>query len=266
MKEIVVDWSLNLIHKTQSLSESDAQKVPKSMAHLLERYPDYYFFDPLYQYLSDLENYEDWETKFSQELILTDEKGNRDFLGSIFFLVNGIQEYSAPSERFDNLGRFKFEGSIQEKKGTVETNSVQLIIEKFLLLFDVKPSAQKTRVFVSHDIDSIHGSLLQDGFYLAKNLKVGTLAKHITRQLLKSPDWLNMDQIQKLNTEHGIRSTFFWLTQKGMGEDAVMNADYHVQKITRTLEKVKDNDNISGLHKASTKLSIDEEYVDELSP
>lgn len=182
-----------------------------------------------------------------------------DLFASVFYLVNGLQEYSLHHDELDQLGRFEYVNSLQAKFNCIEENLVLGYMDDILKKLRITRTPEPSRIFVSHDIDTVHGSLLQDGFNLLKRGEIGAMFAHIANQLLKKPDWLNMDQIQRLNSAYGIQSTFFWLVNKGQGTDRVQNADYRLKRITRTLNSIRENDGVNGLHKSCSEMTLKQE-------
>ena len=55
-------------------------------------------------------------------------------------------------------------------------------------------------------------------------MKVGVILNLILFELTRRPHWRNIDKIIKINNEHDVRSTFFWLVNKGKGTLNVQNA------------------------------------------
>jgi len=55
--------------------------------------------------------------------------GEIDYLSSIFYLVNSLQEYG--SKDLDHYGRFKYENSLQKKWGIITKNLVWEYIQDF---------------------------------------------------------------------------------------------------------------------------------------
>ncbi|MDG2244859.1 MAG: hypothetical protein P8L71_00715 [Flavobacteriales bacterium] len=140
-------------------------------------------------------------------------------------------------------------------------NRVQELIEEVLKTRDVVIPSSQSKLFISHDIDTINGAWLQDGFALLKQKRIGTMMKVIFNEFLKAPAWFNMDQIISLNTEYGVRTTFFWLLSKGKGADGVMNADYSIQKLSTDVKGYEKHAATNGLHKASTRQTLKEEFA-----
>ena len=112
----------------------------------------------------------------------------------------------------------------------------------------------------------MYGSFLQDSFWAAKNFKIGTILKIITWELMRNPHWKNIERIIKLNSEYDIRTTFFWLVNKGVGLDGIVNADYSIEKERKQLAIVSKSGNVNALHKSSSTMKLNQELqVGELS-
>jgi hypothetical protein len=114
---------------------------------------------------------------------------------------------------------------------------------------------KKSRVFLSHDIDSIHGSFFQDGMWAMKKGRLDILFLLVFREIAGRPGWKNMDAILSLHESHGLKSTFFWLATNKKGPNGVKNADYQISKLSTVLGKTKNN----GLHKSCYPFSFREE-------
>jgi hypothetical protein len=115
----------------------------------------------------------------------------------------------------------------------------------------VRP-ANKSKFFLSHDIDSINGAWLQDSLYLLKNGNPFPIIQIIINALLQRPDWLNMEQIMKIEDEFSLKSTFFWLVNKGRLNKREVNGDYSIKSntIQKTISSIRDKGWENGLHKS----------------
>jgi hypothetical protein len=198
---------------------------------------------------------------FKSECLVKTIDGKPDYQGTIFYMLNCFQEYGSGGETIDKLGRFKFTSSYQFKFDSIEKNLVQEYLDQFCMSVPIlKKYADnniKSKIFLSHDIDSIHGALLQDGFWALKKGRIDIVLRLMMNAILLRPDWKNMDQINKIHSEHDLKSTFFWIVNKGTGLQGVKNADYSIRKLKSVLEKTESN----GLHKSSSSESIPEELL-----
>lgn len=198
-----------------------------------------------------------YREQLSNLLQIQDERNQKDRIATIFALVNCIQEYE--NDDLDEFGRFKYSNSLQFRHHIIQENIVQKEIDYFLERLDKKRKDFKSEIFISHDIDSIHGSLLQDTFWAIKKLRGIDLIKIITINLLKEPHWKNFDRIMKINSEYDFYSTFFFLVNQGLGDDNVKNSDYKIQKINSSISRIQDSNFECGLHKSSSNQSINDE-------
>src|SRR5689334_2757374 len=122
---------------------------------------------------------------FSQDCMVRDEEGREDLLSTIFYCVNSVQEYDVPSE--DVLGRFEFRQSFQAKFNLQKENYVQQLIDRVCehpRIRQLPLQQRKSKVFLTHDIDSIHGAWMEDGFYAFKKLKFGKLFNVLLNEAL----------------------------------------------------------------------------------
>ena len=184
---------------------------------------------------------------------------SEDIISIIFYMVNCLQEINADKEDFDQYNRFKYTSSYQSKHGVIEENTVESLIDSFCDKHHLKGNKSASRFFISHDIDTIYGSMLQDSFWALKNKKIGVILSLIAFELSRKPHWKNIDRIIKINDEYDVKSTFFWLVNKGKGTQGVKNADYNIKKEKALLQLVEESNNTNGLHKSCSTMSIDEE-------
>jgi hypothetical protein len=201
---------------------------------------------------------------FSKDLCIKDTSGKNDYIATAFYMLNSLQEYDKKNIT-DEIGRFRFEDSYQHKFGCITKNLVQecfdkLVNENTKLLY-YKKTPIKSDFFLTHDIDSVNGALLQDGLYLAKNFKPLPALNIVMNVLLQKPDWLNMDKIMNVEDEYSFKSTFFWLVNKGKINSREVNADYNIRssKIKTVIKKISDNGWENGLHKSISTESLKEE-------
>ncbi len=195
--------------------------------------------------------------KNSPEIL--DEEGNKDIAATIFYMINCLQEYAAKEDDLDQYGRYKFESSYQSRFNVIEKNLVQHNIDQFVKEFKIKGSKRKSAFFVSHDIDTIYGSFMQDGYWAVKNLRIDVVLKLLSNLLISKPHWRNIDKILKINTEYDVRSTFFWLVNKGYGTNNIKNADYDIKNEQALIRLIEESGFTNGLHKSSSEMSLNDE-------
>ena len=198
---------------------------------------------------------------FKNEQLIRDSGNRKDLITTIFYMVNCLQEYPAGEKDLDTFGRFRYESSYQKKFNSIEKNLVQQYMDEFCKEKGIKGNKRASAFFISHDIDTIYGSLLQDGYWALKNLRLPALLSVIAGEISRRPHWKNMDKIMRINSEYDVKSTFFWLVNKGKGRKNIRNADYSIQKEQSLLQKTKGNGFVNGLHKSSLDMSFDEELA-----
>jgi peptidoglycan/xylan/chitin deacetylase (PgdA/CDA1 family) len=190
----------------------------------------------------------------NKDCVILKEDGEPDYLSTIFYMLNSLQEYADTD--VDEIGRFKYTNSYQSRFGNIEDNLVGRYSQKVLA-----SQRQKSRIFLSHDIDSVNGALLQDSFFLLKKGNPLPVFKLVMNAALQRPDWLNMDKIMKIEDEHSLKSTFFWLVNKGRLNRREVNSDYNIDssKIRTTLKSIESGGWENGLHKSISGDSYKEE-------
>ncbi len=197
---------------------------------------------------------------FPQTLMIYDEKGNEDLISTIFYLINCLQEYITSEKDLDKFGRFKFSRSYQHKFKNIKENLVEKLIDKFCKKYFIKGMKNKSRFFISHDIDRIYGSILQDTYWAIKQMDFIALARIITYEICRKPHWKNIDRIIKINNLYDMRSTFFWLVNNGHGKDGVKNADYKINDEEALLSQVIEHNGFNGLHKSASDMRLNDEF------
>ncbi|MGB3850368.1 MAG: hypothetical protein WA958_10410 [Tunicatimonas sp.] len=213
-----------------------------------------------YQHLPDQTDHLKHQSLLDADLLIK-QSGQADLIATIFYLINCLQEASPSPEELDEFGRYKFSASYQSKFNVIESNLVERLIDTFCEGHGIKGTKHKSTFFVSHDIDTLYGSLLQDGFWALKKMNIGVILKLIAYELGRAPHWRNIDRIIRINSEYDIRTTFFWLVNKGRGLQGIMNADYNLKNEQDLLERVDQSGNTNGLHKSCSTMSIDEELA-----
>jgi hypothetical protein len=178
-----------------------------------------------------------------------------DYLAAIFYLVNCLQEYNATS--LDVHGRYQFSASWQAQTGTITQNIVQQIINLFLenqpKLRHLAAKSRESCVFLTHDIDGLYNAWKTEGLWAAKNFRLDKLLHLLYLEAIRRPAWFNIDDILKLHSEYDVRSTFFFLTEKGRNKEGVTHADYDIQapKVQQLFTRIKAHKSEIGLHKSA---------------
>ena len=190
---------------------------------------------------------------------ISDENQNVDKIASIFYMINSLQEFSAEQKDLDDLGRFKYSSSYQSRFKNINENLVETLIDKFCQEHSINGNKKDSVFFISHDIDRLYGSLLEDGFWALKKMNIGTMLNIILAEISKDYHWKNIDKIIKINDIYDIKSTFFWLVNRGKSKNGIENADYNISDVEDLIKLVNESNNVNGLHKSSFEMSIDEE-------
>ncbi len=185
------------------------------------------------------------------------ENGTPDYLGTAFYMLGCLQEYDPDSTK-DQLGRFQYSESYQTRYQNTGKNIVQHCFDKLSEKLRVSTSQTPSKFFLSHDIDSVYGALFQDGFYALKHGRIDIILKLIMNTAIQKPDWLNIDQIMKLESEYDVRSTFFWIVNKRKAGE-LENADYKFTspQIQHVLDNIRNNGFENGLHKSISSDSFE---------
>jgi hypothetical protein len=187
------------------------------------------------------------------------ENRTPDYISSAFFFLTSWQEHNDTSP--DSLGRFQYKSSYQSRFNNAGDNLVQHCFDKIASTLGIKHNPEKSTFFLSHDIDSVYGSILEDGFYVLKKGRVDIFLRFLFKVAMGKPEWLNMDQIMKIESMFDCRSTFFWIVNKGRINARSENADYHFQSpsIQRQFKKTETNGFENGIHKSISDETFDEE-------
>ena len=168
------------------------------------------------------------------------------YLEKIFHLVNCVQEYD--SNETDAYGRFSYYHSWQFLNHNITKNVVLETMEAFISNYFRGTPIFKlpTRLFLSHDIDTIHGEFMQNGRYYLKTFQLDKLKNVILNYLANRPGWANMDLINSLHETYGVKHAYFWLVEQGK-QNNIMNADYTKNELSKYSQQCASN----GLHKSS---------------
>lgn len=194
---------------------------------------------------------------FKNDCLIKNESGEPDYLSTIFYMINSLQEYDDAHP--DEIGRFKYSSSYQSRFSNVEENLVGRYAQNIFGAIQPK----RSMIFLSHDIDSVNGAVIQDSFYMLKKGNPFPVFKLVMNAMLKRPDWLNMDKIMKIEDEHSLKSTFFWLVNSGRLNEREINADYNIndKRIRKIHKSIEAGGWENGIHKS---ISTDT-YKDEVA-
>ncbi|MBK9566003.1 MAG: hypothetical protein IPO37_12725 [Saprospiraceae bacterium] len=131
--------------------------------------------------------------------IIKNSKNEIDYISTIFYLVNCIQEYH--SSDTDQYRRFTFDHSLQKKWNTITDNTVHFLILDFLkkynILYDFKPIR---KILLSHDIDFINKGWKADLIWSLKNLEFKKTFKILYDRFFGEGVYNNLNDLVKYET------------------------------------------------------------------
>ncbi|MBT1707993.1 hypothetical protein KK062_07160 [Fulvivirgaceae bacterium PWU5] len=190
----------------------------------------------------------------SPACMLLGADGQPDVLRTAFYLINTLQEYN--DSQPDSLGRFQYASSYQHRLGVARKNIVQECFDTISKAAGISPRQEKTHFMLSHDIDLVNRAMIEDGFNVLKKGRIDQFLAVLMRVAMGRPDWLNIDQIVKLESLYDCRSVFFWIVNRGG-----LNADYtfHSPRMQRQFEAVTTGGSENGLHKSISEESLAQE-------
>jgi hypothetical protein len=204
---------------------------------------------------------------FHEEPLLRCRDGTPDVLGTAFYMVNSLQEWQAGTEDKDEHGRFRYSASYQARFDVVERDLVSELFDALLERLQAHGGSlgedrPPTRLFLTHDIDRITRGNLREASDQLKRTRILGATRSLFRWMLGDHEWANIEGIMELHERFGFKSSFFWLTEKGVAPDGIRNADYDVQSPSYRdlLEKVARNGFSNGLHKSSFSSSLQAEF------
>jgi len=184
-----------------------------------------------------------------------------DYLASAFYMLNSVQEYYDQDK--DDLNRFKYTNSYQFRLKNTKENRVQFCFDEISKIVGIPLRKEKSKFYLSHDIDSVYGAILEDGFNAIKRGRFDAFLKMLFNIAIGRPDWLNIDKIMKMESEYGCMSVFYWIVNKGRINKREVNADYSFQskKIMRLFQQVQQNGYENGIHKSISNESFQQEIT-----
>lgn len=185
----------------------------------------------------------------------------QDLYANIILLINGYVEYSMTAK--DQYGRLPYEASFQYKHDILKKNLVQGYIEDLLRSHNTTLEHKKSRIVISHDIDTLHNGYIYELFRGVKEVNANLIFRVLIAYALKRPVWYNIDIILDLLDRYDFKAIFYFITENGWSKDRIKNADYHMKddKASPVLSAIQGNGHEIGLHKSSLDTSLDEEYI-----
>lgn len=197
--------------------------------------------------------------------------GNRirfhhDILKSAFYLLSGYQEYV--NEEPDAHGRFPWRSSVQHRLGITEIPVVNYYFDVILEAFEAlcremgldfeRKEMENPVLFLSHDVDRIQKYSLRNTAYMGlrlfglkpspsgfiRNLKAFFQYAWGNFLMKEDPYW-NFDRLINLESQLGIRSTWYFLEKTARD-----NSRYHFSElaIRELIHKISGNRHEIGIH------------------
>ena len=245
-----VDWVLSLLERNHGASIAEGRLSigydSASNIQLSERF-----------YLDLAAGIYDHHHHMSNGSFIQLPDGSPDYLSSIFYLVNCIQEYG--STDLDKYGRFKYEDSLQKKWGIITENKVweyiQLFCDKHSITYSKRPV---NACCLSHDIDFIYRGWKREGLKAVQQGSLGKATEIVTSRFVGKPIFANIAEIAEMEASAGYASTFYWIASQQKGDGGIDNADYSmtdplVQQMMTTAEAAGCE---HGMHKAAASSSF----------
>jgi len=256
---MISDYLFLLYNNCKAISRSSAFKEESCRNHFKESIKDIYLSLDL-----------TLEIELQHKLLQLKPDAAKQFLIQhpfleIFYLINSLDEFTTDEKSFDELGRFQYSHSYQKRNNLPNNQVLNLILDSCKTIPFLKNSfilaPQSSRFFLSHDIDSLYGSTVQDGLWAIKNFRFDVLLKLFARAIMQNPHWFNIDKIMDIESEYGFRSSFYWLVNQGRIDKRQTNADYSISspKLVSALNHVCKRGFENGLHKSISTQSLKEE-------
>lgn len=262
-----VMWVFELIKRAYGVDIIGNSKINIKIG--IEEDADIQLLYSLYQNLLAAFHKYEHSNYFHAKPLITLENGRPDYISTIFYLANGFQEFYLPENQKDKYGRMDYKHSLQFKFDVLGEDLVKDYVQKLLHQIDssLNIPERKSRMFVSHDIDSVYGSLKYDGLWALKKGSLQLMLKVIAKTVMLNPPWFNIDKVAKLENEYDIKACYYWIVQNGRDANGIKNGDYNFKssKIQAQMKMVKSLGNENGLHKSTMNTDFNEELKEILN-
>lgn len=206
------------------------------------------------------------KVSLDQNLNILLPDGSVDLLATSFYFLNCLWERKSDAQT-DKWGRSEFNSSIWKQNGFDQPYlKVNKLFDELSLKIGLDQPSVDSKVFLSHDIDAVYSSWMEDGFADVKSKRFGNFTKRILRKVVGINDWFNFRKIASIEKRFDMTSTFFWIPRKGKVPGIGRNADYQLnsEKFKNELNYLKEIGCENGLHKSIHADLISEEV--ELIP
>ncbi|GAB5538680.1 MAG: polysaccharide deacetylase family protein [Salibacteraceae bacterium] len=207
------------------------------------------------------------EVLSQKEPVILSESGAPDLISTIVYMINYLQEYG--DHQSDALGRFRYEDSYQKAFNCAEKNLVLSYFKALMIELEMDIDTfvhTKSKLFVSHDVDTMFRGFWQDGFNALKKGRIDLLFSLLVREISGKPVWFNLDRVMDVTDRFGVKSTFFWLAtnkKETIAGNRMWNADYRInsKKIKSIISQIKKRGFELGLHKSISATSFESEMA-----
>lgn len=201
------------------------------------------------------------EAWFEKEALII-EGDKKDFIGTCFYMINCLQEYTDTDP--DELGRFKFGNTYQAKFNCPEQNLVLSYFQEMaLIIFKQEIPLKPSQSLITHDIDFINNGWKKSLKKAIHSLHLNHLIKSIINKIKGIDPHQNIQEILAIEKSENIGSIFFFMTTKGSTEFGnIRNSDYSIDSayIQNCMTQINESSRHSiGLHKSISDTSFREE-------
>ena len=173
---------------------------------------------------------------------ISDSSGNKDLMATIFYMINCLQERNAPPENIDHFGRFRFDASYQYRFNCITENLVLEHVKDLSKEWDISMgSPGKTRLHISHDIDTLKGTLLQTSYHLLRHGRIVDAIRNAAG--LNFSPYNNVEDLEAMNIAADLKSTYFFIPVEGYGQYGIKNADYTVDELNAVVADLEQRGN-----------------------
>ncbi|MDH3651005.1 MAG: hypothetical protein OEQ53_15065, partial [Saprospiraceae bacterium] len=208
-----------------------------------------------------------WQDLMTDGPIIRTEEGKPDYLSTCFYMINCLQDHDT-EDVADHLGRFPYVKSYQHAFNCIEQNLVlqylEDLVESVPAFRNVKRRNIASRIFISHDIDSLLKGIWPELKTAVRKTNLGTVLRLLFIEIWKNQDLKLFNRILSINNEFDVRATFFWMvSHKGFDSPAgkVDNANYRIDGsyAQRMVNFLENNGQHIGLHKSISETSFEQE-------
>lgn len=178
----------------------------------------------------------DHQILFSNGPIIRCKDGTPDYLGSICYMVNFLQEYTRDESAFDHLDRFKYQESYHCRWNCTKENLVLSYIENLMAsskkLRKIARKKIPTTLEFSHDIDILYKNPWPEIKTALSKFDLNSLKLLFLKFGIYDPDKHIFQKIVNTYKKHKEKAIFFWLPNGNVFTAAdginIRNANYKI--------------------------------------